>query len=338
MSDDPILAARPLGFPWPTEDPFLACMHHNDAYPAGNAQHGPQASLTGRDIGQDFSGKDGWSMYHGDGVPGFPQHPHRGFETVTIVRRGLVDHADSMGATARYGNGDVQWLTVGRGIVHAEMFPLLDDQAPNPLELFQVWLNLPKANKFAEPHFAMLWDRHIPVHRVVDAQGRVTDVRVMAGVFPGAPKPPSPPPASWASDPRSDVAIWTLKIAPGAHVTLPASSAGLNRWLYFFAGDSLTVDGRTLEGHGAVKLKSDVDVVLENGTTEGELLVLQGRPLREPVAQAGPFVMNTRAEVEQAFADYQRTRFGGWPWPKDGPVHGAVPERFAQKPGADIER
>ena len=119
--------------PWETVDPFLFCVHHDDAYPRGNAQLGPSASLAGRAIGQDFSRKDGWSMYHGAAVPGFPAHPHRGFETVTVVRQGLVDHADSLGAAARYGDGDVQWLTAGRGIVHAEMFPLLSAERPNPL-------------------------------------------------------------------------------------------------------------------------------------------------------------------------------------------------------------
>ena len=93
---------------------------------AGNERQGPAASLAGRNLGQDFEGKDGWRMYHGEIVPGFPQHPHRGFETVTVVRRGLLDHSDSMGATARYGRGDVQWLTAGRGIQHAEMFPLVE--------------------------------------------------------------------------------------------------------------------------------------------------------------------------------------------------------------------
>ena len=93
---------------------------------------GPDASLAGRSIGQDFEGKDGWRMYHGDVVPGFPQHPHRGFETVTIVRQGFIDHSDSLGATARFGAGDVQWLTAGRGIVHSEMFPLLDRDRREP--------------------------------------------------------------------------------------------------------------------------------------------------------------------------------------------------------------
>src|SRR5580704_6754982 len=157
-SPDPVLEIRALaGPPWQTSDPFLFCVHHDDAYPAGNEHLGPAASLAGRHMGQDFAGKDGWRMYHGAVVPGFPQHPHRGFETVTIIRRGLIDHSDSLGATARFGAGDVQWLTAGGGIVHAEMFPLLDRSAPNPLELFQIWLNLPGEDKLVEPHFAMLW-------------------------------------------------------------------------------------------------------------------------------------------------------------------------------------
>ena len=94
---------------------------------------GPAASLAARDIGMDFAGADGWRMYHGSIVPGFPQHPHRGFETVTFVRQGFIDHSDSLGATARFGRGDVQWLTAGKGIVHCEMFPLLDRERTEPV-------------------------------------------------------------------------------------------------------------------------------------------------------------------------------------------------------------
>src|SRR4051794_16287094 len=146
-----------LGFPWETSDPFLFCAHHDDAYPAGNERMGPAASLEGREIGQDFAQKDGWNMYHGSAVPGFPPHPHRGFETVTFVRRGLIDHADSLGAAARFAGGDVQGLTAGGGVVHSEMSPLLDAEGGNPLELFQIGLNLPASDKLVEPYFTMLW-------------------------------------------------------------------------------------------------------------------------------------------------------------------------------------
>ena len=153
----PKIRTQRLAFPWATSDPFLFCAYHLDAYPRGNDQMGPESSLVGRRIGSDFSRRDGWSMYHGDRIPGFPRHPHRGFETVTVARRGYVDHSDSLGATARYGAGDAQWMTAGRGIVHAEMFPLRERNRENPLELFQIWLNLPARSKLVEPHFRMFW-------------------------------------------------------------------------------------------------------------------------------------------------------------------------------------
>ena len=138
-----LIAQAPLGMHWPTLDPFLFCAHHDDQYPRGNGRFGPAAPLGGRQMGSDFSRKDGWSMYHGQQVPGFPAHPHRGFETVTLVRRGRIDHSDSLGAAARFGDGDVQWLTAGSGIVHAEMFPLLDEQQANEVHWWQ-WLKAAK--------------------------------------------------------------------------------------------------------------------------------------------------------------------------------------------------
>ncbi|MBI4822351.1 MAG: pirin family protein [Deltaproteobacteria bacterium] len=333
---DPILDLRPLGFPWETFDPFLFCVHHDDAYPAGNEKLGPAASLAGRQIGQDFQLKDGWRMYHGDTVPGFPQHPHRGFETVTIVRRGLVDHSDSMGAAARYGRGDVQWLTAGHGIVHAEMFPLLDKSGPNPVELFQIWLNLPGENKLVDPYFSMLWGHDIPRKELRDAQAKRTELTVIAGALPGL-KPPSPPPQSWASRPAAKVAIWTLKMDPGATWTLPAAEKGMNRTLYFFAGESIRVGSETLAGPIGARLRPDAAPVLVNGDKLSELLLLQGMPIGEPVVQYGPFVMNTRFEIQQAFTDYRKTGFGGWPWPSDDPVHGRE-GRFARHSDGKVER
>jgi hypothetical protein len=334
---DVIRSIEPLGFPWQTKDPFLFCVHHDDAYPKGNEKLGPAASLAGRDLGQDFAGIDGWRMYHGEVVPGFPQHPHRGFETVTVVRRGLVDHSDSLGAGARYGRGDVQWLTAGKGIIHAEMFPLLDQNNANPLELFQIWLNLPKANKFVNPYFSMFWDRTVPKTSKKDDAGRATELMIVAGRL-GELTPPSPPPDSWASRADSDVAIWTIKMEPNARLNLPATAATTNRMLYFFRGSSLGVAGTSVPPKHAIHVRADAELELENGPDETELLVLQGKPINEPVVQYGPFVMNTRAEIEQAFIDYQRTRFGGWPWKSDDPVHGTTDERFARHADGRVEK
>jgi len=301
---------------------------------------GPVASLAGRDLGQDFDPGNAWRMYHGQTVPGFPQHPHRGFETVTLVRRGLIDHSDSLGATARFGHGDVQWLTAGRGVVHAEMFPLVNREAPNPLELFQIWLNLPAEDKMVAPHFSMLWSEAIPTHVAEDAAGRKTRVTVVAGQL-GDRRGPPPPPKSWAARPDSDVAIWTIRMDPGAAWTLPAAARGSNRTLYFFRGAALRAGGRAIPPYHGVELRGDAALALEAGAAGDEaveLLLLQGRPIAQPVVQYGPFVMSSRAEIQQAFADYQRTQFGGWPWPSDDPVHAREEGRFARHADGRVER
>jgi redox-sensitive bicupin YhaK (pirin superfamily) len=326
-------------------DPFLFCVYHDDKYPAGNGNLAPNASLAGRQIGQDFAGKDGWNMYHGQTVPGFPSHPHRGFETVTIVRKGLIDHSDSLGATARFGGGDTQWLTAGGGIVHSEMFPLLDAEKPNPLELFQIWLNLPAKSKMVKPHFTMLWNEKIARHIATDINGKTTEVCVIAGSLMNSvdskslQKTPPPPPDSWASNPASDLAILTLKVAPGARWTLPkAQGADSKRQLYYFTGSKVTLAEQALS-HAAVELRGDANVEIYNGGNESaEFLLLQARPIGEPVAQYGPFVMNTQSEIRQAVVDYQRTQFGGWPWQDGAPVHGRDPARFAKYPDGKKER
>jgi redox-sensitive bicupin YhaK (pirin superfamily) len=336
----PILDRLPLGFPWVTADPFLFCVHHDDAYPRGNEKLGPDVSLAGRNLGMDFEVRDGFRMYHGHVVPGFPQHPHRGFETVTIARRGYIDHSDSLGAAARFGKGDVQWLTAGGGIVHSEMFPLLSRDEPNPVELFQIWVNLPAADKMAEPHFSMLWGEELPrLVKTTDAGARA-ELVVVAGAIEGL-TPPSPPPRSWASRQDTDVAIWTIRMDAGALLTLPkAKHAETVRTLYFFRGGALRIGDETVSKHAALLVDSSLDLVLEAPSDAGEVevLVLQGRPIGEPVAQHGPFVMNDRAGIVKAVNDYQRTRFGGWPWPADDPVHGRDEGRFARHADGRIER
>jgi redox-sensitive bicupin YhaK (pirin superfamily) len=340
VTKPPVVNISKIGFPWATPDPFLFCVYHEDAYPKGNAMLGPDASLNGRNLGQDFAGKDGWRMYHGRTVPGFPAHPHRGFETVTIMRSGYIDHADSLGAAARFGSGDVQWLTAGQGVVHSEMFPLLKPRDPNPLELFQIWLNLPKRSKMAPPYFTMLWSEDIPREVITDATGAITAVTYIAGA-PAAiaiEKSPLPPPDSWASDPAADLAIWTIKMSAGARWTLPAAATSQpHRMLYFFKGDALAIAGQPVPAQSAIEIDAGQPVELVNGTVQSELLMLQGRPIGEPVAQHGPFVMNTEQELRQAYADYHRTHFGGWPWPDDAPVHGADRGRFARHADGRLE-
>jgi redox-sensitive bicupin YhaK (pirin superfamily) len=335
---DIVLDVSPLGSRWQTHDPFLFCVHHVDLYPAGNDRLGPAASLAGRDIGQDFEGKDGWRMYHGDVVPGFPQHPHRGFETVTIVRQGYIDHSDSLGATARFGMGDVQWLTAGRGVVHSEMFPLLDARAPNTLELFQIWLNLPAKSKLVEPYFTMFWDRQIPRWRLVAGSGKTVEVTVIAGALDGV-QPLAPPPESWAADPDSDLAIWSVAMEDGATWEMPAARGPATaRTLHQFAGAGVEVAGRDVPGPAAVRVRAERPVRLTATRGPVEILLLQGRPLNEPVAQYGPFVMNTRTELEQAFSDYRRTQFGGWPFRDNAPVHPRDAGRFARHPDGRVEQ
>lgn len=317
-----------LGFQWQTKDPFLFCVHHEDAYPRGNEKMGPVANLSGREIGQDFMIKDGFRMYHGRTVPGFPGHPHRGFETITIVRKGMVDHSDSLGASGRYGNGDVQWMTAGAGVLHAEMFPLLNQDKGNPLELFQIWLNLPAKNKMVDPHFKMLWNETLPKKTHYDANGKKTLLEIVTGRY-RLSKAPNPPPNSWAADEANQVAIYNIRMDANASFTLPKAKAGLNRTLYFYEGNELTIDGQKLAHYHSADVRSDADILLKSGRDISHILVLQGKPIDEPVVQHGPFVMNNKQEIQQAFQDYQQTKFGGWPWKRLDQVHPREKGRFA---------
>lgn len=241
-----IIVKQKIGFQWPMENPFIFCAHHHDNYPIGNREQGPSTPLNKRDLGSDFSNKDGFSMYHGEVVPGFPAHPHRGFETVTIVLEGFVDHFDSKGAKGRYGNGDIQWLTTGKGCQHAEMFPLVNQDTPNPLELFQIWLNLPAKDKFVEPEFKMLWGESVPVIKHLDDCGKLSEIRVIAGKFDNV-QAVKPNTASWAYNPNNHVNIYLIKMNPGARLTMPKGTATMNRNLYFYLGEDLIkVDGESV--------------------------------------------------------------------------------------------
>ena len=257
-------------------------------------------------------------------------HPHRGFETVTIVNKGFCDHSDSLGAAGRFGMGDVQWMTAGRGVQHCEMFPLLHTDKENPLELFQIWLNLPKKSKFVEPHFAMLWHEDIPIIKTENST-----VKVIAGNYKNTIAL-KPAPDSWAVDLENEVAIWNIHVDANSTYTLPKATTQVNRTLYFYEGDTIEIDGATIKPNHGILIEPSDDVKITIGDKSAHLLLLQGNPIEEPVAKYGPFVMNTDEEIQKAMQEYQLTQFGGWPWPHTDHVHPKDKGRFAKYPDGTL--
>jgi len=314
--------------PWDTSDPFLFCVHHNDNYPKANDSLGPDKSLEGRQIGNDFSNINGWSMYHGKNIPGFPRHPHRGFETITIVEKGLIDHSDSMGYSARYGDGDVQWLTAGDGIQHSEMFPLLDKNKSNSIDFFQIWINLKSENKRVKPNFSMFWKDEIPKVVIRDKNNLKTEIDIIAGTYKGK-NAPSPPPNSWANNKENSVNIWKIKMNENTSWKLPEVELGISRTLYIYRGSGILLNEKKVNSGYMIKLKTNQDILISSIDKTTKILLLQARPINEPIVKYGPFVMNTKAEIQEAFDDYNKTSFGDWTWDDDAPVHGKDYKKFA---------
>jgi redox-sensitive bicupin YhaK (pirin superfamily) len=208
-------------------------------------------------------------------------------------------------------------MTAGEGVVHSEMFPLVNEDKENHTELFQIWLNLPASSRRADAYFTMFWADQVPS---IDEDG--ARVSVVAGAL-NESRGLTPPPSSWASNAAADVMVLTIRLQPGAKFTLPAGGADVNRMLYFFDGDTIRVAETEVSAGVGIQLRPDVDVALANsGTAVVELLLLSAKPIGEPVVHHGPFVMSTSGEIRETLSDYQRTGFGGWPWPSNDPVHG----------------
>lgn len=337
MQNRKIIGLQKLGTQWTTESPFILTAYHKDMYPPGNEEQGVDAELLeGRDLGEDFKLKDGFRMYHGKTIPGFPVHPHKGYETVTIVLQGVVDHFDSRGSVCRYASGDVQWLTAGKGCQHSEMFPLVNKEQTNPLELFQIWLNLDQKGKKAEPEYRMFWREDIPVIEN-DFDGNKTTVKVIAGEMYGITAL-EPNMASWAKNNNHHVGIYLIHMEPGAIMTLPKVSGTINRNLYYYEGGTIQIDGAAIQANYRCKLAGDEEIVIQNGDQYSSILVLEGEPINEPVAQFGPFVMNKKEEIYATFAEYNKTKFGGWKWDRPDPVNHRDAGRFAKYPDGIIEK
>jgi|LSQX01.2.fsa_nt_gb redox-sensitive bicupin YhaK (pirin superfamily) len=332
----PIIHSGSIDFRLPVKPPFIFNAHHLDHYPEGNEKMEPIDYLDKRNNGDDFDPDAPWRMYHGTSVPGFPVHPHRGFETVTIVEQGFVDHSDSLGSTGRYGEGDVQWLTAGRGVQHCEMFPLVHQDRPNTLELFQVWLNLPSERKMVKPYYKMLWNEDIPVVKETDGEGNSTLIKVVAGDY-SSTKALAPTPNSWAADEKNKVTIWLITMEPEATWTLRATSETAGRMLYLYRGEAISIDGENVENESYAELIPNQDITIKNGVKPARLLLLEGEPIPEKVAARGPFVMNTETEILEAIRDYQRTWFGGWPWERNDHVNPLTAGRFSQYSDGTVE-
>jgi len=223
-----------------------------------------------------------------DYLAGFPSHPHRGFETVTYMLDGHMQHKDSGGNTGDLGPGDVQWMSAARGLIHSEM----PQQTEGRMRGFQLWLNLPAKEKMRPPAY-----RDIPAARIPSvaiANGRVKVIAGRFGETQGAVH-------GGSTDPH----YWDVHLEPGAafEAALPA---GHNAFLYAYEGEAFVGDDSKPLPHRAAGLLSSGDrVSIVAGAKGARVLLLAGKPIGEPIVQYGPFVMNTREEIEQAIADYQ---------------------------------
>jgi redox-sensitive bicupin YhaK (pirin superfamily) len=230
-----------------------------------------------------------------DYIAGFPEHPHRGFETVTVMLAGRMRHGDSLGHDGVIGPGGVQWMTAGRGIVHSER----PEQEDGLLWGFQLWVNLPACAKLCPPRYQEFEADAIPVER----RAGVT-VRVIAGVTQVGTRGPA---ESAATDPL----LLEVSLEPGAYFR-EALTAGHNAFVAVHAGGvrGHDVHGRPREVHDPelALLGEGTEVHLQAGGEGARLLLVAGRPLREPVVRHGPFVMNTEAEIRQAIVDYRAGR------------------------------
>lgn len=230
---------------------------------------------------------------------GAPDHPHRGFETVTYMLEGAFEHEDSAGYRGRIEAGDVQWMTAGAGIVHSEMPAREIREKGGRVHGFQLWVNLPARLKMTRPRYQEVPSSRIPTAQSEDGRARV---RVIAGEALGA---------GAVIDTHIPIVYQDWTLDPGADVTLPLSDR-LSAFVYVFQGSArLGSDGRLVHEGQAALLGPGEGVRLRGAEGEtGRLLLLAGEPIREPVARYGPFVMNTREELLQAFMDFEAGRFG----------------------------
>jgi quercetin 2,3-dioxygenase len=310
-----VLRSEPIGIHWDAEDPFFFISHHYDDYPKGNSQQAPpQREVSGRmNLGRNYDKEFGYRMYNGKVVPGFPLHSHWGYETVTVVEKGYIDHFDSMGNQGRYGFGDVQWLSAGSRYEHCEMYPLAFDDRKNPTDITQIMIDLPLEHKNSPNEVRMLWSEQIPVLTMDDGNGHICTVKVIAGRF-GDTQASLPNRVSWAADPEHHVRILKLVMSPDAELTIPAVSTTVNRNLYFVSGGCVSIDGQTYEDDSRLKLVGNEDVNIKNGNETGEYWLLEGEPIGEKMIVFGPVSLPTDKDVRNAMDLIRKKELDDWQW------------------------
>jgi redox-sensitive bicupin YhaK (pirin superfamily) len=234
---------------------------------------------------------------HGPGeAKGAPDHPHRGFETVTYILDGTIEHQDSQGNRGRIGAGDVQWMTAGAGVIHSEMPVEEIRRNGGRLHGFQLWVNLPRRDKMMKPRYQELRAAEIPIATTAD--GKVT-VTVIAGESLGTRS---------TIDTRTPIMVLHVRLGAGARFTQVIPET-YNAFAFVIGGE-LTFGDRLARENDAAIFDRDGDVVAMATESGAELLLIGGVPLNEPVVRYGPFVMNTPGEIRQAMIDYQSGRFG----------------------------
>lgn len=227
---------------------------------------------------------------------GVEKHPHRGFETVTIVYQGEVEHNDNAGNAGKIGPGDVQWMTAARGILHEEKHGADFTRQGGTLEMVQLWVNLPAKDKMSEPGYQEILSHNIPVVDLPDGGGRM---RLIAGDYSGT---------RGAARTFTPLNLWDMRVAAGAKVSLPIPE-GHNAMLLVLMGGVTVDNGETVGERHIVHFTSKGDAIAFNADQESALLLMTGEPINEPVVGRGPFVMNTQDEIRVAMNDYAAGKF-----------------------------
>ncbi|WP_426058898.1 pirin family protein [Hymenobacter sp. B1770] len=231
-----------------------------------------------------------------NGLP-FGPHPHRGFETVTFILDGDILHKDSSGHESVIEAGGIQWMTAGSGLIHAEVSSDNFKKQGGPLEILQLWVNLPAKDKMTTPRYIGLQKNEIPTATL---DGGVV-IHAVSGQWAGT---------AGAVEPLADVQLAWLELPAGANITLPIAA---DRSIFFYVvRGSLQVNGTTTQDRQLVEFNHDGDELTIQASTDAVLLLGHAQPFQEPIVSYGPFVMNTEAEIQQAYRDYQRGAFGSW--------------------------